>query len=449
MNPDDTIVAVSSAVGAAPRMIVRLSGPAAFALAGTVLTAAVAREAGVRPARLRWHEFDLPAVVYAFVAPRSSTGQDVVELHLPGNPTVVKQVVRALVAAGARPAEAGEFTARAYFNGRLDLAQAEGVAATISAANEQELRAARQLLAGELARRLRPITDGIAEMLALVEAGIDFSEEDVSFLPPDALRARAAEVDAQLDRLVRESRRFERLTHEPTVVLVGRPNAGKSTLLNALAGAERAVVSPHAGTTRDAIWAEVLLRRGLVRMVDVAGIEADLPAPDDGSPAAEIARQMRRKAEQAVESADVLVLAIDRADPVGAPRLSRRPDLVVHTKADLLPARSADASGLAVSALTGVGLPQLRDRLDALAFGAPDGAGGTAGGTGLALNARHVTAIEEARAAIGRVQAGAEKTGELVALDLREALDALGSIVGQVTPDDVLGRIFGAFCIGK
>jgi tRNA modification GTPase len=346
----------------------------------------------------------------------------------------------ALIAAGARHAEPGEFTARAYFSGRIDLAEAEGVAATIAAHGEAELRAARQLLAGELSNRLRRPMDLLADTLALVEAGIDFSDEDVSFLAGAELVRRLDEIEHALDELTRTSARFEPLTHEPTFVLVGRPNAGKSTLLNALARRDRAIVSPVAGTTRDALSAEVRLRRGIVRVIDVAGLDGPR---DDISDTIE--RQMDEQARRAVEAADFVVMVTDVTDVRAPLELPREVDLRVETKGDLSVGRSAKPRA-AVSAKTGEGIERLREELDALAFGR-SGPGST-----LALNARHLAAIADARASLSRARQIARTAGagaELIALELRDALDALGRVRGQVTPDDVLGRVFATFCIGK
>jgi tRNA modification GTPase len=393
-------------------------------------------------------------------------------------------LLQELLRLGARSADPGEFTARAYFNGRIDLAEAEGVAATIAANSEQELAAARQLLSGELARRLVPLMDLVADTLALLEVGIDFSEEDVTFLSGDDIRARVTGVDESLEKLLNESSRFERLAHEPQVVLVGRPNAGKSTLLNALSGRSRAVVSSIAGTTRDVLSAEVMLHRGTVHVVDVAGIE---DVDTNVSSTSAIDQQMRLHALRALEAADVVVLVHDSTDLRPPLVLPREPTLLVRSKADLLdeaipyfpsPGTPGEGQGeglprgqplsnehpgslnphpnplpayrergqeqIFISAQTGAGLDELKHRLDAICFGP------SAAGSSLALNLRHVQSINEARTALKRV-ADQLPPGriELLALDLREALDSLGGVLGRMTPDDLLGRIFAGFCIGK
>ena len=433
MRTGETICAISSAVGTAARMIVRVSGGEAHAIAREVC----ADLPGVGEARIRklaFAELETPAWIYLFASPRSYTGEDLVEFHIPGNPLLARMLLEALLSAGARHAEAGEFTARAYFNGRMDLSEAEGVAATIAAHSERELRAARQLLAGELARRLRPAMDALTETLALLEAGIDFSDEDISFITREDLAARVRAIDAELRDLAAQSARFERLTHEPAFVLVGRPNAGKSTLLNALAGHERAVVSPIAGTTRDVLSAEVALARGMVRVLDAAGLTA--------SDTSEIELRMGERARQAVESADFVVLVRDELDAAPVIGISRPAELVVQTKADLAKAQEA-SDVINVSAVTSEGMDALRKRMDEIAFGA-------AGGSDLALNARHLACISDARQALARAESLAPSAGvELVALELREALNWLGDVLGQVAPDDVLGRIFATFCIGK
>ncbi|MGN6626016.1 MAG: tRNA modification GTPase, partial [Tepidisphaeraceae bacterium] len=365
---------------------------------------------------------------------------------IPGNVLLAQTVVDAVIARGARPAEPGEFTARAFLNGRLDLAAAEGVALAIHAQHADELQAARQLMAGELSRRLQPILQSVVDTLSLVEAGIDFAEEDISFISPDGLRERLGAILVELDDLTANTARFERLSHEPMFVLVGRPNAGKSTLLNALAGVERAVVSPIAGTTRDALSAHVHLPRGRVTLVDVAGLE---PIRETDPVRRSIAEQMQRRAHDVFAQADFVIQVIDAGDAADPIALDRPADLVVRSKADLLPSGSAmfaDAgaqNALVLSAKTGAGLAELKARMNDLAFTR------STAGAALALNARHVAAIEEAQRTLRAALAQPHPLAEMIAQDLRHALDAIGQVLGQVTPDDVLGKIFAGFCIGK
>jgi tRNA modification GTPase len=441
VNLDDTIAAVSSATGAAARMIVRTSGRRAGELA--VLAAggaAGAGEPGARRLILQIDDLQFHAWVYAWAGPRSYTGQDLVEFHIPGNPVIADALMGWLVRNGARPAEPGEFTARAFLSGRMDLSQAEGVAATIAARNDEQLAAARQLMDGELSRRLRGPMELLAETLALVEVGIDFSEEDVGPLDAIELERRLSSIENELRELLAQSERWGGV-HEPVIVLFGRPNAGKSTLLNALAGANRAVVSPVPGTTRDALWAAVRLSHGVARIVDVAGldeVEVDGAAASGGA-RERIEQEMRRQSRRAIAEADVLVLVREGSDRRAAIEPGRPVQLVVYSKSDIC--EPPDQAGLAVSGLSGANLDRLKGRLDELAFGA-----GIAGPR-LALGQRHHEAIERAMKFL--VMARGEGASELVASLLRQALDAAGEVRGLVTPDDILGRIFSSFCIGK
>ncbi len=440
MTPGDTIVAFATAGAPAARIVLRTSGPRAAVVAGDLCDPVPASAGHVV---LAFAGLRCPAWVYVFRGPRSYTGEDVVEYGLPGSPVLARMLYDDLLARGLRPAEAGEFTARAYFAGKMGLTEAEGVAATIAAGNAAELAAARQLLAGELARRLRPVTDGLADTLALVEVGIDFADEQVTTLDVAEVRRRVAGADAALAELVADGDRFEPLSHVPRVVLAGRPNAGKSSLLNALAGHGRAIVSPVAGTTRDVLTVAVELPRGRVELVDAAGLDPfggrAEEAPVDPPPIAPSGQlldgEMQARAAAAIAAADVVVLVRDATDDRPDVPLSRPPDVRVVNKVDLRP-------GPGVSAVTGAGLDGLRAALDAAAFGRP-----TEGGR-LALNRRHLSAVADARAALARA-ADRSADAELAAADLRAALDDLGSVVGSVTPDDVLGRIFAGFCIGK
>ncbi len=427
-------------------MIVRVSGPSAIDFAKKLSHADLPRAGGACRIELSFADLSFSTWLYLFCAPHSYSGEDIVEFHIPGNPVLAKMLLDHLLRAGARHADPGEFTARAYFNGRIDLTEAEGVAATIHAGNEQELAAARQLMAGELSKRLAPILDLVAETLALVEIGIDFTDEDISFLTPEQVSQRIARTDAELEKLLQASARFETLAHEPRIVLVGRPNAGKSTLLNALAGRERAVVSPIAGTTRDALSAEVPLRRGMTRLIDVAGIDEQPRSTKNGASSEQdrIEHLMRQHALRQMEQADHVILVRDVTDNRPNPALPRTPDCTVITKSDLSDEPTIGQNGLlAVSAKTGAGLDALREQLDVLAF-RNSGSAAT-----LALNARHILAIHDACAALGRAAMQAGALPEVLAMELREVLDALGQILGRVTPDDLLGRVFSQFCIGK
>jgi tRNA modification GTPase len=438
VNLDDTIVAISSAVGVAARMVIRASGPDCGRILRELCgeSPAIESTATAYPCAIHLSEkIEFPAWVWRFCAPRSYTGQDLIELHIPGNPLLARLVVEKFQQLGARSAEPGEFTARAYFNGKMDLSQAEGVAANIAAQSSRQLNAARQLMAGELSRRLRPIMDRIAETLGLVEVGIDFSEENIEFLPAREAMGRVNSIRQELEKLISESARFAKLSHEPAVVLAGRPNAGKSTLTNALSGRGRSIVSATAGTTRDALSAEIWLARGMARVIDIAGWEE--------TAADEISRQMQQQAQRAIESADVLVWVRDVTDRRPMPTLPRGADLFVASKIDLGKIELIASNEIGISALNDLNMDQLLRELDRLAFGSESD------GAALALSARHIRAIEEAIEALGEAADHAELGTELLAADLREALDILGQILGVVTPDDVLGKIFATFCIGK
>jgi tRNA modification GTPase len=442
MSRAATILACATAAGPGTRALVRLSGDNAVAIVANVSD--VRRERGVRPAHLRVAGSTLPCLVTVTLAPRSFTGEDTVELSLPANDTLLREIERALLASAAslgaacRHAEPGEFTLRAFTHGRIDLTQAEGIAATIAATTDAQLRAARQLADGGLGRFVSGLADEIANDLALVEAGIDFTdEEDVVAIAPEALFASVDRVRSAIRERIAHSRPFEQVDAVPRVVLVGEPNAGKSTLFNALLGRKRAVESPTAGTTRDALEEPLTLPSPTgpieIRLLDVAGSD------DDGgglNPA------MQEQARAAIARADLVVRCVP-ADRALAPQ-PLADELVVRTKADVAP-----VGGLAVAALEGRGLDGLRR---AIVERLHDRRASLSSET-LVLSQRHRAALGTALAALDDAHASVAARGlrdpELVASSLRAALDALGTITGAIAPDDVLGRIFGRFCVGK
>ncbi len=408
-------------------------------------------------ARLRLRvtdELTIPALAFLFPAPHSYTGEDSAELQLPGNPLLLDRILQQLLdlarssSIEARPAQPGEFTARAFFNGRLSLTEAEGVAATIAAQSDAELRAASLLRTGSLGAMAMRWADELAGALALVEAGIDFTDqEDVIPLAPGDLYQRLVALRAAIKQKLARAVGMEQVEAIPWVVLRGRPNAGKSTLFNALIGRERAVVSEVAGTTRDVI-AEPLsvpVAHGdaEVMLVDLAGYDEEDPA--------QINQLMQQAARGAIARAELILHCIDvREAPAEAIDDGA---LVIRTKADLEPVPDEQAGGLIVSARTGRGLDALRraigERLSNRAVSLAADA--------IALRPRHEAALQSA---LDAVRAAAELTepqrdantlrdAELIAASMRAALNALAALAGEITPDDVLGRIFASFCVGK
>ena len=458
---DDTIAAIASAPGRAARGIVRVSGPQAWAVVRKVS----ADPAVTLPRRqmMVGHRLEpsLPCLLLLVPAPQGYTGEDSCEIQLPGNPALLERVLNALIAAGARQAEPGEFTARAYFNGKLTLTQAEGVAATILAASDAQWRAARLLTRGRLASVARELADDLAGALALVEAGIDFTDqEDVAPISPAALDSRLAGLQSRIDDVLGRAVGSERLSALPWVVLTGPPNAGKSTLFNALLGRSRAVVSAAAGTTRDALTEPVRLDPDQftspeIMLVDVAGW--------DESPLG-LNPQMQRAARKAVERADLILRLIPAGDEscpgawdtAAARSGDSRRTILVRSKCDLARARddvSPVESGVEVSALMGAGMDRLRREIASRLAGRTASLAADA----LALQPRHERALSRASEHLAaarsllapHVRSRTIRDVELVAAEARLALDALGELAGDVTPDEVLGRIFAGFCVGK
>lgn len=463
---EEPIIAVASAREPSLRGVVRLSGAGVFQLVAACLASheRIAGDDRAWPARglyravFRLGPSPLPLLVLAFPGPRSYTGEDSVELHTVGNPHVLDRIVETLLSApaarerGARPAGPGEFTARAYLNQRLSLTEAEGVERAISARSDAELRAAHQLIEGRLGELVHQLADELAAALALVEAGIDFTDqEDVVAISPADLEVRLGSIRTALETHLAHAVGSEAIAAIPLVVLVGPPNAGKSTLFNALLGRERAIVSAVAGTTRDVLTEPLAIdtARGSVEVMlaDLAGLDEQ----DD----AWLNVQMQAHARAAIDRADLLIVCLppEARGWRDAKLPARTPTIVIATKADAGEVRDVSSDQLAVSARTGIGLDALRSRIasrlsdDLVPLGTEV----------LALKPRHELAMREALNAVNEARAIVEPQranrhladAELVASSLRAALDRLGELAGDITPDDVLGRIFATFCVGK
>jgi tRNA modification GTPase len=464
----DTIVALATGFERSRRAMIRLSGPDAFRSVGALLDEPSSEQParGIRRATMlvpREGDPGRPAgqldvIVAAFPAPGSYTGEDACEIQLPGNPLLVRRVLDVLMESdGVRSADPGEFSARAFLNGRMTAEQAEGVRAMIAARSASEHEAAQQLLAGETGNRYRAIADELATALALVEAGIDFTEEeDVVAIGPDDLLERLTAQRDRVSALLGPAPARHADSGLPRVVLVGVPNAGKSTLFNALLGRERAIVSETRGTTRDAIAEDTEIVPAsespwgvtACTLVDLAGLDDELAA----SSALEHLGQSAARSE--IERADVVVLCDPEGDfALGARMPADATLLRVRTKADLF--ADAPAEGLAVCAIDGRNLGALRRAIaDALDEASRTGRSDDASA---ALLPRHRLALRQTLSALDDAIATASHSAgerhladvEMVAGALRDALDGIGSIAGRISPDDVIGRVFATFCVGK
>jgi tRNA modification GTPase len=464
---NETICAIATPLGEGGVGIVRISGEKAVDVAASLVTL----RSGTRlesAAGHALHHADIldptdstrhapldEALVSVMRGPKSYTGEDVVELQCHGGMVILQTICEALVRAGARLAEPGEFTKRAFLNGRLDLAQAEAVLDTIRAKTAGSLRIAQEQLRGSLSREIDTVRETLIGLLAHVEAGIDFVEEDIAFIPTDELTTGLTQALDAVSRLLAHSREGRILREGVTAAIIGRPNVGKSSLLNALLKTDRAIVAAIPGTTRD-VLEEVLNVRGIpVRLLDTAGIrETADPVEQEGV----------RRSRAAQEQADLVLVVLDGSAPLTEDdRIllrEARPSgdqklLVVVNKTDLpgridqawLPSNGPGCAVVKISAKTGAGLDGLRDQIRALLL-RPDF---EARETVLVTHLRHQTALQRTRDALTAALASVDTkaAGELIAMDLRAAIDALGEITGAVSTDDILDRIFSKFCIGK
>lgn len=443
IQENDTICAVATG-GVAPSgiAVVRLSGPDAIPIADTVWKGRRLADskshtahfgAIIDPAdNLRLDE----AVATLFIGPNSFTGEDTVEFSVHGSLWLQRALVDILCRQGARLAEPGEFTRRAFLNGRLDLAQAEAVADVIASTSAAAHRLALSQLSGEFSRRLEKLRIDLTELAALLELELDFSEEDVEFASRKKLAESASATLSELNRLHESFATGDALLHGIKVAILGPTNAGKSSLLNALLGTERAIVSDIHGTTRD-IVAETLQLGGFTfRLMDTAGLrQSDDPIEQIG---------ISRSREAAAEAAIILSVSSPDTDDESLPPTSAR-IIRIASKADLR--KGAESGAIAISTRTGEGLQVLRDALiDAARQLTAD-----AGADVIVTNARHAESISRAAQALSRVVDGLNSglSGDLVAQDLRETTHHLASITGAITTPAILSTIFSRFCIGK
>jgi tRNA modification GTPase len=457
VNLDDTIVAVATPPGRGGIGVVRLAGPEARAIVLPMLRL----KHDLQPGRAVFAELVEPdsqsaearqrideVVVTYFAKPHSYTTDDIVEISGHGSPVVLHHIVELALARGARLAEPGEFTMRAFLNGRIDLTQAEAVRDLIESQTLYQAKVAAQQMEGALSRRLQPIKQKLVELIAVLEAGIDFAEDDVSVLPAEQILERIANVSAPLDQLA-ASFAYGKIVHEGlTLAIVGRPNVGKSSLFNCLVERERAIVTATPGTTRDLVSETVAIGGIPVKLVDTAGIRQALDEAESIG---------IRKSMEALADADLVLVVFDASQPVTAEdrellaKVGQQRTVVVENKADLQGSQfSVSGSPLTrvrTSALTGSGIPELRAEI----LRHIGGEAGVSAETGFLTNLRHQELVRASLAGLDAAQAAVANRvpHEMLLLDLYNALRPLDEITGATSNDDILNLIFSTFCIGK
>ncbi|MDX2079177.1 MAG: tRNA uridine-5-carboxymethylaminomethyl(34) synthesis GTPase MnmE [Terrimicrobiaceae bacterium] len=437
---EETIAAISTPPGEGAVALIRVSGPGAQEVAQAIL-----RRSG-RPMTLVARKATLCDVVESdrvvdevlatwFQKPASFTGEDVLEIACHGGILLAAQILEIVLRAGARAAEPGEFTRRAFLNGRMDLTRAEAVMDLIRARTPLALRAAAEQLRGRLGDEIAAIRADLLELVVHVEAWIDFPEEGIDPATGAALLSKVNAAVGRIENLLATATEGRILREGVRVAIVGKPNAGKSSLLNRLLGLERAIVSPVPGTTRDTIEESACLNGILFRLTDTAGLrETEDPVEREG-----VARSRR-----AIENADLILHVVDASDFHEDPELGTN-EILVANKCDI--GGPVPEHAQKVSALTGEGLDALVRKMASTV-----GAGHLASGQSLAaVNARHKVLLEQARSSLtaGATLLKASEPPELTAIELRSALDAVGRIIGTADTEEILGGIFGTFCIGK
>ena len=471
MNLDDTIVAIATPAGRGGMGVVRLAGSEARPIAEPMLRLRHPLERGravfgelVEPGSATAQQVDPTAdaqlasttagaridevVVTYFQKPYSYTADDIVEISAHGSPVVLRHILELAIDRGARLAEPGEFTMRAFLNGRIDLTQAEAVRDLIESQTLFQAKVAAQQLEGALAKRLQPVKQKLLELVALLEAGIDFADDDVAVLPGEQIVKHIAEVRSPLEELAR-SFRYGKVVHEGmTLAIVGRPNVGKSSLFNRLIERERAIVTASPGTTRDLVSETVALGGIPVKLVDTAGIRQALDEAESLG---------IKKSMEALADADLVLVVLSASEPaVEEDRnllepLAGRAVIVVENKIDLansqFPVFSSQLPWVRTSALTGAGLIQLRSEiLRQIGGDAPGQAE-----MGFLTNVRHQALVRESMGGLERATHAVKDRvpHEMLLLDLYGALRALDELTGATTTDDILNLIFSSFCIGK
>jgi tRNA modification GTPase len=460
VNLDDTIVAIATPPGRGGIGMVRIAGPQAREIAGPMLQL----KHRLEPGRATFGELVEPCgagvssgnstridevVVTYFAKPHSYTTDDVIEIAAHGSPVVLRHIVELCLAAGARLAEPGEFTMRAFLNGRIDLTQAEAVRDLIDSQTLYQAKIAAQQLEGALSKRLQPVKQKLVELIAVLEAGIDFAEDDVSVLPDPDILERIAAVRQPLAQLA-ATFAYGKIVHEGlTLAIVGRPNVGKSSLFNRLVERERAIVTATPGTTRDLVSETVAIGGIPIQLVDTAGIRQALDEAESIG---------IRKSMEALADADLVLVVLDASQPSTSEddellrHAESRPTIVVENKCDLVASGQRSAAGhqssrVRASALTGEGIAELRAEI-LRHIGGETGAQAEAG---FLTNVRHQGLVQESLAALDAANGAvtAKVPHEMLLLDLYSALRPLDAITGATTTDDILNLIFSTFCIGK
>jgi tRNA modification GTPase len=451
VNLDDTIVAIATPPGRGGVGVVRIAGSEARQIALPLLRLKCDLEPGraivgelIEPGNTQVgtvQRIDEVVVTY-FAKPHSYTTDDIIEISAHGSPVVLHHVVELALAGGARLAEPGEFTMRAFLNGRIDLTQAEAVRDLIDSQTLYQAKVAAQQLEGALSRRLQPIKQDLVKLIATLEAGVDFAEDDVSVLPADQILQRIADVRLPLEQLA-STFAYGKLVHEGlTLAIVGRPNVGKSSLFNCLVERERAIVTATPGTTRDLVSETVAIGGIPVKLVDTAGIRR---ARDEAESIG------IRKSHEALADADLVLVVIDAAQP-NVPedaellnQVAGRPAIVVENKCDLV--RNRVGAGIRTSAITGAGIPELRQEI----LRHVGGEAGAEAEAGFLTNLRHQNLVHDSLAGLAAATSavGDRIPHEMLLLDLYNALRPLDEITGATTSDDILNLIFSTFCIGK